>query len=190
MAEVKKQVNIPKAVEASARGLHLAPRKMRLVTNLVKNMRASDAITQLQFTNKKGAPMIAKLIKSALANAENNFSLNAEDMFVKSITCDMGQTMKRYFPRARGSAFTIRRKMSHVTLVLEERKISGKKKSRFAIVRKAKSEETSATKEPENEIQPSVKNISSKPDVPKASELRKSNQIQQKRRLFNRKSGE
>jgi large subunit ribosomal protein L22 len=126
-------------VRASARSLRLAPRKMRLVTNLVKGMRASEAITQLQFTNKKGADMVIKLIRSAVANAENNFSLNADNLYIQSITCDMGATLQRYFPRARGSAFVIRRKMCHVNLILEERE--GKKSaksSRFALPKRDK----------------------------------------------------
>ena len=115
-------------VRAHARSLRIAPRKMRLVTNLVKDMRVNDALTQLQFTNKKGAKMLQTLLQSASANAENNFSLNRDNMFIKEITCDMGPVMKRSFPRARGSAFMIRRKMSHVNVILEEREIKNKKK--------------------------------------------------------------
>jgi large subunit ribosomal protein L22 len=112
---------------------------MRLVTNLVKNMRVSDAITQLQFTNKKGADMLVKLLRSAVANAEHNYSLSADKLYVKSVTCDMGQTLQRYFPRARGSAFVIRRKMCHVNVVLEEREgKKGGKASRFALPKREK----------------------------------------------------
>lgn len=115
-------------VRAHARKLRIAPRKMRLVTNLVKGMRVTDAVTQLQFVNKKGALMLQKLLQSAAANAENNFSLNRDNMFIKSITCDMGPVLQRSFPRARGSAFIIRRKMAHVNVVLEERDVKVKKK--------------------------------------------------------------
>lgn len=113
-------------VRAHARNLRISPRKLRLVTNLVKNMSAGDALVQLQFTNKKGAPMVAKLIQSAIANAENNFSLNRDGLYIKSITCDMGPVLQRAFPRARGSAFIIRRKMAHVNLVLEEKEVKKK----------------------------------------------------------------
>lgn len=123
-------------VKAHARSLHISPRKMRLVTNLVKNMRVNDAVTQLQFTNKKGAKMLQKLLQSAMANAEHNFSLNRDSLFIKEITTDMGTMLKRAFPRARGSAFTIRRKMSHVNVVLEERAVKAKKK-RNPVVPKA-----------------------------------------------------
>ena len=134
-------------VRAHARSLRIAPRKMRLVTNLVKDMRVGDAVTQLQFVNKKGAKMLQKLLQSAMANAENNFSLNRDNMFVKSITCDMGPVMKRSFPRARGSAFMIRRKLSHVNVVLEERNIKPKKK-RAPVVAKAVKPEKVEKNEP------------------------------------------
>ncbi len=123
-------------VRAHARSLRIAPRKMRLVTNLVKDMNVNSALTQLQFTNKKGAKMLTKLLQSAAANAENNFSLNRDNMFIKTITTDMGTVMKRSFPRARGSAFVIRRKLSHVNVILEEREVKNKKK-KPAVVPKA-----------------------------------------------------
>src|SRR5580700_4509193 len=109
-------------VTAFARGLHVSPRKMRLVTNLVKNMNVNDALAQLAYTEKKASPMVMKLIQSAVANATNNFSLSADHLYIKSITTDQAAVMKRYFPRARGSAFVIRRKLCSVNLVLEERK--------------------------------------------------------------------
>lgn len=145
MAEKQSQQNT-KLVTASAKGLRISPRKMRLVTNMVKGMRAVDAITQLQFVNKKGAPYMDRLIRSAIANAQNNFSLPAETLYIKTVTCDMGQTMKRFFPRARGSAFIIRRKMSAVNLVLEERP-GVQKKSRFSILKRAKKEKPTPTVE-------------------------------------------
>lgn len=120
MAEKALQQN-NKLVKARARNLRISPRKIRLLTNLVKNMRVADALVQLQFTNKKGADMVSKLLQSAAANAENNFSLNRDQLFIKSITTDMGPVLQRSFPRARGSAFIIRRKMAHVNVVLEER---------------------------------------------------------------------
>jgi len=128
MAKANEQQNTPRTVVASANSVRIAPRKLRLITNLVKRMPVAQAIVQLQFTNKKGAPILIKLLKSAVANAENNFSMKGDDLYIKSITCNMGQTLSRYFPRARGAAFVIRRKMSHIDLVLEEKK-SNKKKS-------------------------------------------------------------
>ncbi len=133
----KKPVLAPtkQLVKAHARNLRLSPRKMRLVTNLVRNMRVADALTQLQFTNKKGAKMLTKLLLSATANAEHNFSMNGDNLFIKTISCDMGSVLQRSFPRARGSAFIIRRKLSHINVVLEERAVKGKRTK--AVVPKA-----------------------------------------------------
>lgn len=127
-------------VRAHARSLRISPRKMRLVTNLVKNMRLNDAMTQLQFTNKKAAKMLQKLLQSAAANAEHNFSLNRDGLFIKTITCDMGAVLKRSFPRARGSAFMIRHKLSHVNVVLEERAVKAKKKKNPIVPKAVKPE--------------------------------------------------
>ncbi len=134
-------------VTAHARNLRLAPRKLRLVTNLVRNMRVADALTQLQFTNKKGAKMLTKLLMSAVANAEHNFSLNRDSLFIKTITCDMGQVLQRSFPRARGSASIIRRKLSHINVILEERAVKGKKKTKAIVPKVAKKDKPVQTKE-------------------------------------------
>ncbi len=142
MAEKTAQLNTEQKplVRAHARSLRIAPRKMRLVTNLVKNMRLNDALTQLQFTNKKGAKMLQKLLQSAAANAEHNFSLSRDGLFIKTITCDMGTVMKRSFPRARGSAFMIRHKLSHVNVILEERVVKAKKKKAPVVPKAVKPE--------------------------------------------------
>lgn len=180
----------PTLVKASARYLHLSPRKMRFVTNLVKGMQVSDAMVQLQHTEKKAADMVAKLLKSAVANAENNFSLSSDHLYIKAITVDMGVTMKRYFPRARGSAFPIQRKTCHVNVVLEEKK-SGKARVKAAGFLKRKTEVPEVSvdaKEAANEKAP--KTLGRKSEVTKTEQQVKLNQQQNKRRLFNRKSGE
>ncbi len=180
-------------VKASARHLHIAPRKMRLVTNLVKGMNAADAVVQLRHANKKAAPMLIKLIESALANAKNNFSLNPEHMYIKSVTCDMGKMMKRYFPRARGSAFVIRRKMSHVNIVLEERKKAKAAKAQASFLGKAKEDkvQVSANADQQDAVSKKpAKQTGKKSQVFKTDEQRKMSTVANKRRLFNRKAGE
>ena len=181
----------PKLVRASARDLHVSPRKIRLVTNLVNGMNAGDAVVELEHANKKAAPMVVKLIKSAMANAKNNFSLNPEHLFIKSITADMGKVLKRYFPRARGSAYVIRRKMSHVNLVLEERKTGKASKSRLDLFGKAKKDkvETSIDAKQESNIKPESE-TPKKSQIFRSDEQVKMSKAQNKRRLFNRKSGE
>lgn len=181
----------PKLVRASARHVHIAPRKMRLVTNMVKGMNALDAMTQLQHANKKAAPILIKLIQSAIANAKNNFSLDTDHLFIKSVTADMGKVMKRYFPRARGSAFVIRRKMSHINVVLEERKQGKASKVKAGFLNRAKPEpkaESIDAKEASN--QKPAKDEIKKSQIFKTDEQVKMNKVANKRRLFNRKSGE
>lgn len=191
MTAAIKKLNTPKLVTAFAKDLHIAPRKVRLVTNLVKGMNVVDAMVELQHTTKKAAPMVLKLIKSAVANAQHNFALDPESLVIKSITADMGKVMKRYFPRARGSAFIIRRKMSHINIVLEEKVAKGKKAGRNLDFLKAKKDETVEGKAPEQVVdgEKKVKEVK-KQRVIKTDEQRKMNTITQKRRLFNRKSGE
>jgi len=191
MAKTLPTTREPKLVKASARQVHVAPRKMRLVTNLVKNMNAMEALVQLQHANKKAAPMLIKLIQSAIANAKNNFSMDPEHMYIKSITADMGNVMKRYFPRARGSAFVIRRKLSNVNIVLEERKKSKGSKIKAGFLNKQKEE---AKVESEDQKDANAKKVAKdetkKSQVFKTDEQMKMNKVANKRRLFNRKTGE
>ncbi len=191
MEDTKLKQESGKIVKAFARDLRIAPRKLRLVSNMVKGMRVSDALVQLAHTNKKGADIVVKLLKSATANAQNNFSLDPDALFIKSITTDMGRVMKRYFPRARGSAFVIRRKMAHLNVLLEE-KAGAKKKSRFKIPAKAKLENVTDEVKvaPEVEQGSITEKTLPKKERIKTSEQVKSNTVGQKRRLFNRKSGE
>ena len=178
-------------VRASARDLHIAPRKMRLVTNLVKGMNAMDAITQLQHAEKKASPMLIKLIQSAVANAKNNFSLDENHLFIKSISADMGKVMKRYFPRARGSAFVIKRKMSHVNIVLEERKQGKASKVKASFLNRPKPEEASQNfdQQAATSTKPANEAVK-KSQIFRSDDQKKMSQAANKRRLFNRKSGE
>lgn len=105
---------------ASARNLHISPRKLRLTANLVKGMPVGTALEQLKVHPSKGAPMVYKVVASAVANAVNNFQMQADHLFVKTIFCDGAQVLKRNSPRARGSAFMIRRRLAHVTVGLAE----------------------------------------------------------------------
>jgi large subunit ribosomal protein L22 len=178
-------------VRASARHLHIAPRKARLVTNLVRGLNLMDAIVQLEHVEKKAAGMVIKLLKSAAANAKNNFSLEPEKLYIKSITSDMGKVMKRYFPRARGSAFVIRRKMSHVNVVLEERKEAKKiSRSRLELFKKKEEPEASAGVDQHDATNERPQKEHLKQKTFFTEEQRKENRAQQKRRLFDRRGGE
>lgn len=191
MADQKKEniATMRKTAEAHTRYIRISPRKMRLVTNLVKNMWALDAITQLKFTNKKGAAFAMDLIKSAIANAENNFKLKKEHLFIKSFTCDAGPKLKRYMPRAQGRATDIRRPTSHLHVMLEER--AGSKPRKFKLELSKRKEQPKKAELPESKEEQAKDGKVNMParEPVKTDEQRKLNKIQQKRRLFNRKSG-
>lgn len=105
---------------AKAKFIRISPKKVRLVADLVRGMDVEKAGVQLQFTRKAASLPLAKLLKSAIANAEENFKLSKGNLFIKSIKVDEGVTMHRWTPRAQGRATPIRKKTSHVTLVLDE----------------------------------------------------------------------
>lgn len=108
----------------------MAPRKVRLVANLIKGLGATRAQAQLAFLVKKPAPLILKLVKSAVASAKHDFGIEENNLFVKSIVVEAGATLKRWLPRAMGRASAIRKRTCCVKLVLAEIKTgSGKKKS-------------------------------------------------------------
>ena len=116
--------------------LRIAPRKVRLITNLIKKMPVSEAEAQLKFQSKRAAGPVLKLLKSSVASAVNNFNLSPENLFIFNIFADQGPTLKRFRPRAFGRAGEIQKKTSHITLILEEKIMAGAKKSRRKIIKK------------------------------------------------------
>jgi len=107
-------------VTAKLRYLRIAPRKVRLVADLIRGKSIEEAQTILNFTIKKAVTPLFKLLKSALANAKNNFQLDESNLYVSKITVDEGPRYKRRMPRARGQSSEIQKKTSHVSLVLDE----------------------------------------------------------------------
>lgn len=107
-------------ITAKLRHLHIAPRKVRLVADIVRGKTAQDALAILSFTTKKAAQPILKLLNSAMANAKNNFQLDPANLYIWAISVDEGPKMKRWRARARGSANEIQKKTSHINLILEE----------------------------------------------------------------------
>ncbi len=108
-------------VKAHLRYLQVAPRKVRLVVDLVRDLPIERALDQLAHLPKRSAEPVLKLINSAIANAEHNFKLNRADLYIKSIVANEGPRLKRYRPRAFGRAAEIQKKMSHITVILEDR---------------------------------------------------------------------
>jgi large subunit ribosomal protein L22 len=95
-----------------------SPRKVRLVGGLIRGKKAEQALDILTVTIKRASDPIISLLKSAIANAKNNFNLNTEDLYVKALTVDAGAILYRRMPKARGMATPIRKRTSHVTLTL------------------------------------------------------------------------
>ena len=117
-------------VKANVKFLKISPRKVRLVASLVRGLEVEKALDQLKFMSKKAAKPTMKLIASAVANAENNFELKKDNLIIKEIRVDEGPTLKRWMPRARGRATSIRKRTSHMQLTLAEIKDSGAKKAK------------------------------------------------------------
>lgn len=120
--EPKKEAK-PVVTEASAKilGLKATPRKVRLVIDLVRGKDVSEAIAILNLTHKDVAPMIIKLIKSAAANATNNFSMDEDKLYIASIQASDSFKMRRYLPRAKGSASGMVKRFSNVYITVKER---------------------------------------------------------------------
>lgn len=111
----------------------MAPRKTRLIANLIKKMPALQAEAQLRFQKKRSALPILKLLKSGVASAVHNFNLSPENLFIFNIFVDEGPMLKRFRPRAFGRAGAIHKKTSHITLILEEKLVPGAKKRKKII---------------------------------------------------------
>jgi len=107
-------------VVAKLFSLRMAPRKVRLVADLVRRLTVLEAERQLVFLDKVAARPLLKLVKSAVANAEHNFKLSKDNLWISHLTVDGGTTIKRFRPRAHGSAAPIRKRTSHVTLKLSD----------------------------------------------------------------------
>ncbi|MGE3973433.1 MAG: 50S ribosomal protein L22 [Bdellovibrionales bacterium] len=108
-------------VTAKLRYARVSAQKARLVSDLVRGKDVNEALRTLTFMNKKTAGLLKKLIESAVANANQKQVIDVDNLYVKTLTVDQGPVLKRYTPRAQGRATEIRKKMSHINLVLDER---------------------------------------------------------------------
>ena len=109
-------------MEAKAKlmGVRLSPQKAKLVVDLVRGKSVSEALDILAFTNKSSAPVVAKLIKSAAANAVHNQNMDEASLFIKEIWVCPGKTLKRFMPKAKGSASRILKRTSHINVVVSD----------------------------------------------------------------------
>ncbi len=106
------------AVHAKARYVRVSPRKARVVADQIRGLDVERAISLLEFSPRGASVPVLKLVKSAAANAENNFDLDPEEMRIASISVDEGPTMRRYRPRARGRATRIEKRSCHINIAL------------------------------------------------------------------------
>jgi large subunit ribosomal protein L22 len=106
---------------ANARYVRIAPRKVKLVVDLIRGKQVGEAIAILRHTPKAASPILEKLLNSAIANAEHNYSLDPNNLVVTQAYVNQGPTMKRFRPRAMGRASRINKRTSHITLVVSEK---------------------------------------------------------------------
>ena len=119
-------------VEAIARYMRIPPRKARLVAATVVGLPVKEALTVLDFTPRAAAKEVAKVVKSAAANATNNFNQDEDTLFVKSIVVNEGPTLKRGRARARGMYFSIFKRTCHITAVVDTREVAASTRRRRA----------------------------------------------------------
>ena len=107
-------------VQAKLRHYRMAPRKVRLVTDMIKGMEIERAINTLQVTGKKCAPILRKLVESAVANADQRGDMDIDSLYISRAFVNEGPTMRRFQPRAMGRATRINKRSSHVTIILDD----------------------------------------------------------------------
>jgi len=167
-------------VKASLKYLRISPRKVRLLAGLIKGLSVKSAEANLLHISKKSSSPLLKLLKSAIANAEHNFNLDKDNLFVRYIRVDEGPTLKRSRARARGSAYPIMKKTSHVFLTLKEikeKEIKSKKVIKDVVDKKVVEKEKVKTKS---------SSFVKKPKLQKEEKIMKKSV--QKQRIFRRKA--
>jgi large subunit ribosomal protein L22 len=118
--EATRVAGVSSGYRASARFARLSPSKVRVVLNLVRGMDVRSADNLLRLTDRDSAHIVRKLLASAVANATNNFSQNADELYIKACYADGGPTLKRFRPRAKGSSAAIFKRTSHITIVVDK----------------------------------------------------------------------
>ncbi|HBK84564.1 MAG TPA: 50S ribosomal protein L22 [Firmicutes bacterium] len=107
--------------KAVAKYIRIAPRKARIVIDLIRGKSVSEAVNILRYTPKVASQPIEKVIRSAVANAEHNYDMNADELYVAEARVDAGPVIKRYRPRAQGRIYPVLKRSCHITIVVKER---------------------------------------------------------------------
>ena len=119
-AKVRRE-NADRRPRAIARYVRISSSKVGIVADLIRGKKADDALSILMYTPKAAAPVMEKLLLSAIANAENNLSMDRGSLYVAEVYANPGPTLKRYVARSRGSASPMLRRTSHITIVLDQK---------------------------------------------------------------------
>lgn len=117
---VQNEVVVPSA-SATLKYARISSRKVKIVADLIRGKNVDEALAIVKFTPKAASEIVEKLLKSAIANAENNHGMKSNNLYVAEIYANQGPTLKRIRPAAKGSAVRIRKRTSHITIVLKER---------------------------------------------------------------------
>ena len=168
-------------VKSTYKYARISPKKARDVARAIQGMPVSDALDVLAYTPRKAAQLVGKTLKSAVANAENNHELVADELTIKEATVGDGPTFKRFKPRARGSASAIRKRTSHLYIVLtdeeeipEPRERSSKPKKRDQVSKpKKKAATKAAKKEKQEKVEEEVEEVEEvKAEVEEVAEVK------------------
>lgn len=108
--------------KAVAKTIRIAPRKVRLVVDLIRGKNVGEAVAILKNTQRGASPVVEKVLNSAIANAEHNYDMDANNLYVSEAFVNEGATLKRFRPRAQGRASAINKRTSHITVVVSEKK--------------------------------------------------------------------
>ena len=116
-----RKANADKRPRATAKYIRISPRKVKIVVDLIRGKKADEAQAILMYTPKSAAPVALKVLNSAIANAENNLELNRDSLYVAETYANQGPTLKRYWARSHGRADMLKKRTSHITIVLDEK---------------------------------------------------------------------
>ena len=116
-----RKVSCDKRPPAIARAVRISSRKVQIVIDLIRGKKVDEALAILMYTPKAAAPVVEKLLLSAIANAENNLSMDRSSLYVAEVFANPGPTLKRYVARSRGSASPMLKRTSHITIVLDQK---------------------------------------------------------------------
>ena len=116
-----RKANADKRPHATAKYVRVAPRKAKIVVDLIRGKQVDQALAILMYTPKSAAPVVEKLLNSAIANAENNLEMDRANLYVAEVYANQGPTLKRYWARSHGRADLIKKHTSHITIVLDQK---------------------------------------------------------------------